>query len=173
MVSDSGPTSETAGVTAENVANDCRHPQVEIDPRWAKQLRIAKYIFVSRGPEAPQLENWIEYIQRPTHIAEDLCTRYGITDWVTRHYQLKFKLAGHMARRTDSRWSTRILYWRPLGGGRCQGRPCQRWTDDLDRFFKASFDLEPGGWRQLTFERKHWSSLSDSFVEFCLNSFAR
>ena len=103
--------------------------------------------------EGESLEHWIEFIQPSTHVAENYCKRYGITDWVQKHYQLKFKLASHIARRTDSRWSNKVLYWRPVDGKRSRGHPHRRWTDDLDAFFAIAHNLGPGDWICLVSDR--------------------
>ena len=114
-----------------------------------------------------QLENWIEYIKRATHTAEDSRERYGIVDWVSIHYESKCRLAGHVGRRTDGRWSRKILYWMPADGHRMQGHPCKRWTDSLDAFFKAAHGMKPGEWLKLCVDRHAWKSLSSVFVSFC------
>ena len=127
----------------------------------------------SISTEGDLLENWIEYIQRSTYIAEDYCIRYGVTDWVKKHYQLKFRTAGHMARRTDNRWSRKVLYWRPVGCTRGRGRPCKRWSEDLDSFFAAAHNLESGGWIDISLDRGVWASLEDRFMDFCVKSSSR
>ena len=54
-----------------------------------------------------------------------------IEDWVTKSRMMKWSWAGHVARRTDGRWSTAVLEWKPIGGKRNVGRPIKRWGDDL------------------------------------------
>ena len=114
-----------------------------------------------------QLEPWIDFIQRATHIAEDYASRYGVKDWAAVHFSRKFRLAGHMGRRTDSRWSKKILYWVPEGASRQRGHPHKRWSDALDEFFKTSHGMEPGEWLNLCVDRDAWAALSDVFVSFC------
>ena len=53
----------------------------------------------------PELENWIDFIVRSTHIAEAMSTRFKVRDWVTEHFRFRFRLAGHVSRREDRRWS--------------------------------------------------------------------
>ena len=114
-----------------------------------------------------QLEPWIDFMQRATHIAEDYASRYGVKDWASVHFLRKFRLAGHMSRRTDSRWFKKVLYWIPDGASRQRGHPHKRWTDALDDFFKAAHGMEPGEWVNLCADRNVWASLSDAFISFC------
>ena len=73
-----------------------------------------------------------------------------------------------MGRRTDGRWSRKILYWRPQLGGRSRGHPHQRWSDDIDNFFKEHYDLDPGGWLSFCEDteesRTTWRELGDEFL---------
>ena len=112
------------------------------------------------------LEGWIEFVSRSTHIAEEWSTRVGVQDWLSEHYRRKFRLAGHLARRTDGRWSTRVLDVVPAGGSRARGHPSMRWTDDLNRFSFVAHGLEAGQWIELTGNREMWASLESAFVTF-------
>ncbi|CAH2268479.1 jg16908 [Pararge aegeria aegeria] len=42
-------------------------------------------------------------------------------------------LAGHITRRTDGRWGSKVLEWRPRSGKRSVSRPQKRWIDDIKR----------------------------------------
>ena len=44
----------------------------------------------------------------------------------------KWTWAGHVARRTDGRWTIAVTEWTPRTGKRSQGRPYKRWRDDID-----------------------------------------
>ncbi|KAI8421195.1 hypothetical protein MSG28_008264 [Choristoneura fumiferana] len=57
--------------------------------------------------------------------------RTKVTDMAGKICKLKWKWAGHIARRTDNRWGTKVLEWRPRTGRRSVGRPPTRWTDDI------------------------------------------
>ena len=48
----------------------------------------------------------------------------------------KWTWAGHLTRRTDNRWTTKLNFWQPRGHTRNKGRPKFRWRDDLDKFRK-------------------------------------
>ncbi|CAH2219204.1 jg22423 [Pararge aegeria aegeria] len=56
-----------------------------------------------------------------------------VTDEAQRVAKLKWKWAGHIARRTDVRWGSKVLEWRPRTGKRSVGRPPTRWTNDIKR----------------------------------------
>ncbi|CAH2235424.1 jg13282 [Pararge aegeria aegeria] len=63
--------------------------------------------------------------------------RTRVTDIAQRVAKLKWKWAGHIARRTDGRWGSKVLEWRPRTGKRSVGRPPTRWTDDIKRLGAA------------------------------------
>ena len=48
-------------------------------------------------------ESFVEWIQRATGISEVHMKKAGIDEWVSGQKRRKFKLAGHIARRTDGR----------------------------------------------------------------------
>ena len=73
-------------------------------------------------------ESFVEWIRRATGISEVHMKKAGIYDWVSGQKRRKFKLAGHIARWTDGRWSNLLLYWGPDGHRRI-GRPRRRWED--------------------------------------------
>ncbi|CAG9122988.1 unnamed protein product [Plutella xylostella] len=54
---------------------------------------------------------------------EEIRRRTKVTDIAYRVSKLKWQWAGHIARRTDGRWSRRVLEWRPRTGKRSVGRP--------------------------------------------------
>ena len=99
-------------------------------------------------------------------MAEGLSKRFGVRDWVAEHYRLKFRLAGHVARREDGRWSEQVLHFRPRDGSRQQGHPCKRWSDDLEHFFGAAHGLQGGQWKSLVTPREQWHALEEVFVAF-------
>ena len=109
------------------------------------------------------LEHWAVWIRRVTSISEGSAKRVGIRDWVDEQRSRKWRLAGHMARRTDSRWSTRILNWRPSQGYRSRGRPCKRWGDEMEKFICNVFG-DGARWETFALERETWSALEEDFV---------
>ncbi|CAH2235024.1 jg1294 [Pararge aegeria aegeria] len=64
---------------------------------------------------------------------EEIRRRTRVTDIAQRVVKLKWQWAGHIARRTDGRWGSKVLEWRPRTGKRSVGRPPTRWTEDIRR----------------------------------------
>ncbi|CAH2265183.1 jg16839 [Pararge aegeria aegeria] len=62
---------------------------------------------------------------------EEIRRRTRVTDIAQRVAKLKWKWAEHRARRTDGRWGSKVLEWRPRTGKRSVGRPPTWWTDDV------------------------------------------
>ena len=133
--------------------------------RWTWEDSDASSVASSDKSSQHQVENWVDYIKRATRVAEDLCSKCGVEDSVSLLFRAKFRLAGHILRRSDSRWSAMVLSWTPEGGCRARGRPHRRWTDDLDDFFKHYHDLQPDDWRELATNREVWKQLESVFVE--------
>ncbi|CAH2234041.1 jg25602 [Pararge aegeria aegeria] len=71
---------------------------------------------------------------------------------------LKWQWAGHVCRRTDGRWSRKVLEWRPRVGKRSVGRPPTRWSDDLRKV--AGID-----WMRKAENRKSWRCLKEAYVQ--------
>ena len=115
------------------------------------------------------LEPWEVWIRRVTHEVEERMQRLKIEDWVAAQRRRKYRWTGHVARREDGRWSTKLMSWQPVGGrrqgqlgqGRKQARPKRRWCDDLDAYFSS---LDPGGWQILAADREEWKAHEESFM---------
>ena len=112
-----------------------------------------------------ELETWTEWIQRATRIAEAQLEGAGIEDWLTLQRRRLYRWAGHAARRTDGRWSHRVLDWVPSLGGRSVGRPSRRWSDDINDFFVKETGLKKGEWMSLAQCRDTWRSFEDDFCK--------
>ena len=108
-------------------------------------------------------ESWLEWIKLATNIVEIHLKKSGIDDWVTAQRRSKYKWAGHVSRRSDGRWSTRVLDWAPADGVRKVGRPQKRWSDILVHYFEF-LDMGPEGWRFAAADRAAWG---DNEGEFC------
>ncbi|CAH2267521.1 jg22609 [Pararge aegeria aegeria] len=89
---------------------------------------------------------------------EEIRRRTRVTDIVQRVAKLKWKWAGHIARRTDGRWGSKVLEWRPRTGKRSVGRPQTRWTDDIKR-------VAGSRWKQAAQDRGFWNSLQKTYVQ--------
>ena len=101
-----------------------------------RRLRCTQRRMLRRMIKVPrkELEAWPDYIQRSTHICEDIASKHGCADWVATQHQRKCQLAGKCALSEDGRWACRLLQWRPWF--RCAplrdvGHPKKRWTDQL------------------------------------------
>ena len=112
------------------------------------------------------LEPWVDWIKRATRVAEAQAELAGIPDWATEQMRRKYRLAGHVSRRDDGRWATKVLYWSPEGGTRGRGHPEQRWTDDFDKFFGRMLGAGMGEWREVAEDRDAWKLYEDDFVTF-------
>ncbi|CAH2083561.1 unnamed protein product [Euphydryas editha] len=89
---------------------------------------------------------------------ETIRERTKVTDVAQRISTLKWQWAGHLCRRTDGRWSRRVLEWRPRIGKRSVGRPPTRWTDDLRRIAGV-------GWMRIAESRDVWRELGEAYVQ--------
>ena len=68
----------------------------------------------------------------------------GIRDWAKEQARRKWIWAGHVARRTDKRWTREVLEYHPVHGSRARGHPKTRWEDELDKFVWDSFCMPKG-----------------------------
>ena len=121
------------------------------------------------------LEPWVDWIRRVTHEIEDSLSRYNIEPWEATARRRLYSWAGHVCRRADGRWSTKVLHWTPeqgarqggKGPGRRQSRPCTRWTDAFDEFFARELQMQPGDWRLLAVNKVEWDQHMADFVANC------
>ena len=96
------------------------------------QRKMLRFMVCRRW--CPEKEDWVEYVRRSTHDMLRIMETHGLKDWVQVQRLLKWRFARATASRTDGRWSSRILNWKPiLHGGRSVGRPATRWGDDIER----------------------------------------
>ncbi len=65
--------------------------------------------------------------------------------------------AGHVMRRRDNRWTTRVTEWQPRNDRRNQFRQRVRWRDEIRAFAGQS-------WSSLTSDRERWRILGKAFV---------
>ena len=71
--------------------------------------------------------------------------------------KLKWNWAGHIARMTDNRWTSRSTFWTPRGHKRNRGRPKTRWRDDLDQHQRQ--------WHRTAQNRNLWNDLGKAYVQ--------
>ena len=108
--------------------------------------------------------DWVSWVSRLTHTAEETLRRNKIEDWVTMQRRKVWWWAGHTARRHDGRWSNTLLHWQPTGR-RGVGHPTTRWSDCLNKFFNrelASYAYDE--WTIIAQDRVSWKSFEDKFA---------
>jgi len=75
--------------------------------------------------------------------------------------QRKLRWAGHIARRSDNRWTTKATFWWPYDTKRTTGRPPDRWRKDLEQTIGKE-------WHQVAKNREKWKKKS-SHLHHLLN----
>eukprot|EP00973_Karenia_brevis_P073593 10224891-Karenia_brevis.AAC.1 len=110
------------------------------------------------------LEPWINWLRRSTTLSEEMAAKYGVQDWVEEQRIRAWRLAGHTARRTDGRWSAKLLQWTPATGRRAVGHPLKRWGDRLAEFHAHAFHGD-ANWIQTAQNRELWSTLEKDFAK--------
>ena len=131
------------------------HVDLSLQIQAAQRKMLRWLVGLRRETEEP----WIDFIKRSTHISERLAREHGVPDWLDTHRSRKWKLAGTVARRTDIRWSKRLLGWKPHFRTipyRDVGRPCLRWSD-------AIADVAGGDWAKAVADEGLWMALSYAF----------
>ncbi|GBP94073.1 hypothetical protein EVAR_79445_1 [Eumeta japonica] len=71
--------------------------------------------------------------------------------------KLKWRLAGHVAKLSDNRWTTKTTLLAGLSGQRKRGRPNARWANDIAKVAGVQ-------WTRAAEDREHWSSLEEDFT---------
>ena len=89
---------------------------------------------------------------------EATAEKFKLKDWVVLQKQRKYELAGHICRREDGRWSTRLLHSTlPLKSVRRQGTPHKRWDDEFANHF--------GNWKDIAMDREDWLLFKSVFLQ--------
>ena len=89
-----------------------------------------------------------------------------VEDWVESQRRMKWRWAGHVARRHDSRWSAQVLWWSKMPGRRGVGKPCTRWVDDLRKFVQDKMGGEEQDWYWIAQIREDWEALVEEYVSW-------
>ncbi|XGW20478.1 hypothetical protein V3C99_003905 [Haemonchus contortus] len=82
----------------------------------------------------------------------DMRSMSGIRDAEVYAWNAKKRWAGHVVRRTDDRWTTRVTFWYPREIKRTLGRPATRWSDPL----KKLQGNDGQHWSQTAQDRQKW-----------------
>ena len=105
-------------------------------------------------------ETWPDYIVRATDRTEELARKHNVTDWVDLQRTRKWQLIGKIASSNDSRWSLKLLTWKPwfrCAPLRVVGHPYKRWEDDVVK-------AVGGSWADEAKDVELWSLISAGFV---------
>ena len=80
-----------------------------------------------------------------------------VIDVIQRVKLLKWQWAGHLARRTDNRWTTRITQWYPRGITRPRRRPNLKWDYDIKKVAGTT-------WSRQAQDREAWKQMKEDYV---------
>ena len=72
--------------------------------------------------------------------------------------RLKFKYVGHLSRTSDGRWSKAIMEWTPSTENRRQGRPTNRYIDEIRKRVGIA-------WRRVTEDRQRWMRTGEVYAQ--------
>ena len=116
------------------------------------------------------LEPWVDFIKRATHIAEATISKQNITQWTTAYLRRKWRWAQRLTTVPDDRWCRIITNWQPTTverrpAYRRQGRPRKRWSDDIDEYFKHLHNQTTTSLDDI-FVKKLWKEHEDKFIKF-------
>ncbi|KAL3271590.1 hypothetical protein HHI36_022065 [Cryptolaemus montrouzieri] len=149
-------TSDIPHNLKKNLYNQCILPVLTYGAEtWCLTKKLAqKLTKTQRAHERIILNIKLSDRIRNTWIREQT----KLTDVMERAAQLKWSLAGHVARRNDNRWTKRLMEWRPRVGHRSIGRPNTRWRDDI----KKSAGLL---WMRGAISRKKWFNMGKAYIQ--------
>ena len=113
--------------------------------------------------EGETLESWVQWKQRTTREALQIIDKIGIPDWADEQRRRLWRWAGHVARRTDGRWTKQVAYWVP-SNNRTRGHPRRRWEDVLREFFLYQHNNQ--SWTRYAQDRELWNAAESDFVNY-------
>ncbi|XGW01095.1 hypothetical protein V3C99_013783 [Haemonchus contortus] len=120
---------------------------------WAENKTLT--LMLVRAQRA--LERTLLKINRAKQRSLNLCSAdmrsmSGIRDAEVYAWNAKKRWAGHVVRRTDDRWTTRVTFWYPREIKRTLSRPATRWSDSL----KKLQGNDGQHWSQTAQDRQKW-----------------
>ena len=140
-----------------------------------RHLRAVQRAMLRRmvGPGRMPDEEYIPWIIRSTHIAEDRARDAKVNCWLKQHLRLKWQWAGKIANMNEERWAYRLTAWRDSAWqsehGAETGRPLRsrpgnrlRWEDDLRKYATSNGF---GTWRTAALSNATWHDHEDKFIE--------
>ncbi|GBP53548.1 Retrovirus-related Pol polyprotein from type-1 retrotransposable element R2 [Eumeta japonica] len=102
--------------------------------------------------------NPIEYMENYIYLGKRIRGITKATNALTFAQKRKWQWAGHVARMTEKRWTTRVTQWKGPPGKRRRVRPLTRWEEDL----KSSAGSD---WYSIAQDRQKWASLEEAFTQ--------
>ena len=81
----------------------------------------------------------------------------GVTDIIDKVKSLKWKWAGHAARRKDNRWTSVVLNWTPRNLRRPRRKPKDRWNIDIIKYLGVA-------WHREAQNRDNWRTLGEAYI---------
>ena len=94
---------------------------------------------------------------RDRKTAEWVRQKTKVKDILETIRKLKWNWAGHVARMTDNRWTSRTTFWTPRGYTRNRGRQKTRWRDDLEQHQQL--------WHRTAQDRNQWKNLGKASIQ--------
>ena len=94
---------------------------------------------------------------RDRKTAEWVRQKTKVKDILETIRKLKWNWAGHVARMTDNRWTSRTTFWTPRGYTRNRGRQKTRWRDDLEQHQQL--------WHRTAQDRNQWKNLGKAYIQ--------
>ena len=94
---------------------------------------------------------------RDHEIAKWIRQQTKVRDILETISKVKWMWTGHLMRRNDNGWTTKLTTWQPRGYTRNRGRQKTRWRDDLDKFKKF--------WHQYACDRRVWRELGKAYIQ--------
>jgi len=85
-------------------------------------------------------------------------SRTKIEDVIKTAKKMKWRWAGHIARRTDGRWTINVLQWIPREKKRPRRRLNVRWVDEIKRFSGATL-------MRISADRDMWKEKGEAFIQ--------
>ena len=85
--------------------------------------------------------------------------RTKVIDTFTNMRQMKWSWAGHNNRLKDDRWTSLVTTLRPCNKKKRQGRPANRWRDDLDKYWSDTI------WERSAQDRLTWRRHVEAFAQ--------
>lgn len=121
---------------------------------WTTNIKaIQKLQVAQRGMERRMLNISLRDRKKCSWIREQT----KVCDVIRKIKSLKWKWAGHVARREDDRWTKRVIEWIPLDVKRPRQRPKVRWVDEIIKFAGPN-------WQHKAQDRLGWLHMGEAFI---------